>query len=321
MRKLSLQLALLVTAMLAMPLVSAAQVKYIQITVKSAKLWPVKPDGRCWDPPCFGKKYELPARGAADYQKYFEDKNFQMLCNPKSPVAPDAFVDIQIGKYGRFTTDKINNNCTPEWNVSHTFRVGPNDPFTVKVLDNDGGAGIQVKTDEMGIFTAPSVPKELLEGKTFTIKSFGQVEELVLEGKVVERPAIDATKCEGVYNVRIVEYEVKDKKASGKSWDLGFGRTKLPDVIVKLKIGDNVIETPKQQDTVTATFTNIQRVIPLKPGMQVTLEVTDKDPGSAEMIGQTAAPDVCKLLTPNGRYTFENFGQVVRVVLIFERQQ
>ncbi|MCB9639265.1 MAG: hypothetical protein H6728_08190 [Myxococcales bacterium] len=323
MKKWIFGLAVLAAAMFANPQVSAADgVKYIKITVKSAKLWPVKPSGHCWDPPCFGKKYQLPARGAADYQKYFEDKNFQMLCNPKSSVAPDALVEIKIGAYDVFRTDKINNNCTPEWNVSHVFRVSPNDPFDLKVLDNDGGAGIQVKTDAIGHYTAPSVPAELLKGGKLVLKSFGQVEEIVLEAQVVERPKIDPNACDGVYNVRIVEYEVKDKKENGKNWDWGFGKAKLPDVVIKLKIGKYEVTTDKIQDKTMHTFTaGASKTIAIKKGMDVNLEVLDSDLNKFDKIGQTAESDVCKLLTAGGKYTFSNFGQVIKVVVIFEKRK
>lgn len=323
MKKLIFGLAVLAAAWLVNPMLSAADgVKYIKITIKSAKLWPVKPDGRCWDPPCFGKKYELPARGAADYQKYFEDKNFQMLCNPKSPVAPDGLVEIKIGAYEVFRTDKINNNCTPDWNVSHTFRVGPNDPFTVKVLDNDGGAGIQVKTDEIGTYSAPTVPAELMNGGKLVLKSFGQVEELVLEAQVVDRPKIDPTSCDGVYTVRVVEYEVKDKKENGKPWDWGFGRAKLPDVVIKVKIGKNEIVTPKVQDQAAHVFTSAEgKTFAIKKGEEINVEVLDSDLNKFESIGQTAESDVCKVLNAGGKYVFANFGQVIKVVVLFEKKK
>ncbi|MEM1008224.1 MAG: hypothetical protein AAGJ35_04405, partial [Myxococcota bacterium] len=200
-----------------------------------------------------------------------------------------------------------------------TFRVGPNDPFTLNVLDNDGAAGVQMKTDLIGTYTAASVPKELLEGKTLTLKSFGQVESLVLEAKVVEAPK--STGCEGVYNVRIVEFDVKNKQENGKPWDLGFGSMKKPDVIVKLKVGSHTINTPKFNNKTTATINNVQKTIPVKKGTPVTLEVTDADIGKDQVIGQTAASDVCTLINASGKHTFTNFGQVNKVVLIFEKKQ
>lgn len=302
------------------PTDSFAGIKYLKITVKSAKVWPVKPSGKCWDP-CLGKKFQLPARGAKDYTKYFEDQNFRKACT--GTWAPDPLVEIQIGQYEKFTTDKINNTCTPEWNVGHTFRVAEGAPFTVSVYDNDGAAGYQAKRDLMGTYTAPSVPAELMNGGTLSLKSFGQVEELILEAKVVEKPALSAS-CDGVYKIRIVEFDVKDKKENGKSWDPGFGKMKLPDVIVSLKIGNDTIESPKQQDTTSFKFTDdVSKTIPIKKGLAVTLEVYDKDIRSKETIGQTAESDVCTLISKsqNGVYTFENFGQVNKVVIIFEKQK
>ncbi|MEM1008137.1 MAG: hypothetical protein AAGJ35_03955, partial [Myxococcota bacterium] len=80
--------ALCFACLLALPALGHAEVKYINITIKQIKLWPVKPTGHCWDPPCFGKKYNLPPRGAKNYQDYFKDKNFRTVC--KGSPAPDA---------------------------------------------------------------------------------------------------------------------------------------------------------------------------------------------------------------------------------------
>lgn len=315
----TLRSAALLLALLALPGLSSAEVTFLKITIKNVNVWPTKPDGKCWDP-CMMKKYQLPARGAKDFQSYFEDKNFKEAC--EGSKAPDPLVEMEIGQYEKFTTDKINNSCNPTFNISHVFRVSANDPFTVAVYDNDGGGGVQVKRDLIGKYTAPSVPAELLKGGRLVLKSFGQVEEIVLESEVVKRPALTA--CEGVYRVRVVEAEVKEKRENGKNWDSGlFGKSKLvlPDVYVSLKVGSEEVKTQISQDTTSAKFYGAEKTIAIKPGTSVSLTVFDSDyPAKDEVIGQTAAPDVCKLISGDGLYTFGSFGQVVKVVVIFEKQ-
>ena len=293
-----------------------AQVKYLEITIKKVQVWPTKPNGKCWDP-CFMKRYKLPARGNKAYSSYFSDTNFIKACTGSK--APDPIVEIKIGKYEKFTTDKINNKCNPTFNLKKVFRVAKGAPFSVGVYDNDGGAGFQVKRDMMGFLTYPSVPKQLLNGGRLVIRSFGQVEALVLTSKVVTKPA--NTGCAGTYKVRLAEYDVKAKKANGKTWDRGFGKYKKPDVMVVLKIGNASITTPKKQDTLNATFTNINKTIAIKKGMTVNLTLYDKDGfGRKEVIGQTAIGDVCKMINATGSYTFKPFGQVNKVVVIFTKQ-
>ncbi len=293
-----------------------AQVKYLEITIKQVKVWPTKPSGKCWDP-CFMKRYKLPPRGKKNYNAYFNNTEFTKACSGSK--APDPLVEIKIGKYEKFTTDKINNKCNPTFNLKKVFRVTPNDPFSVGVYDNDGGAGFQVKRDLMGFMTYPSVPKELINGGTLVIRSFGQVESLVLTSRVVNKPA--ATGCAGTYKVRLVEFDVKARKANGKTWDRGFGRFKKPDVMIELKIGNDSFQTPKKQDTLAATFSNVGKTMAIKKGMTLNLTVYDKDGfGSKEVIGQTAIPDVCTIINERGSYTFKPFGQVNKIVLIFTRQ-
>lgn len=316
----TLRSAALLLALLALPGLSSANVTFLKITIKNVNVWPVKPDGKCWDP-CLMKKYQLPARGDKDFQKYFEDKNFKEIC--EGSKAPDPLVELEIGQYERFTTDKINNSCAPVFNISHVFRVSANDPFTVSVFDNDGAGGVQVKRELIGKYTAPSVPAELLKGGRLVLKSFGQIEEIVLESEVITRPA--STTCEGVYRVRVVEAEVKEKRENGKNWDSGFlgkGKFVLPDIYVSLKIGTEEVKTQTAQDTTSTKFYGAEKTIAIKPGTALSLTVFDSDyPRKDEAIGQTAAPDVCKLITPEGFHTFGPFGQVVKVVVIFEKQQ
>ena len=305
-----------------LPTLGVAQVKYLKITIKSAKLWPAKTSGKCWDP-CLGRRYKLPPRGKKNFNEYYSNKNFNKACSGRK--APDAFVSIKVGKYGTFTTDKINNTCKPEFNVSHTFRVMPNAIFTVSVFDNDGAAGFQMKRDKMGTYTTPSVPAKLLNGGIFRIKSFGQVEELVLSAQIVQRPTTNT--CEGVYKVRIAEFEVEATKESGKTWDRGFGRFKKPDVVVSLKIGNQTITTPKKQDKLSFRFNDqkVQSTITIKKGMSLSLNLYDKDAfGRKDTIGETAETDICKIIHPankvfTGIHSFKYFGRVKKVIVIFTK--
>lgn len=302
------------------PAAQPESVKFIEITVQGLKVWPVKPSGRCWDPPCFFQKYDkkLPARGNPNYEEYFNNPYFKKLC--AQPIAPDPLVEIRIGQYEKFATDKINNSCNPVFNIKHTFRVAANDAFRVSVYDNDGAAQVQVKRDHIGTWTAPRVPNELLQGGTLTLRSFGQVEELVLTAKVVERKV--SAGCDGVYKVRIAEFVVKPTKESGKTWDRGIGKSTRPDVVVQLKIGDTILRTPQRDNTFAARFHNVQKILTLKKGTTVHLSVVDIDTfGRKEVIGETAVTDACTLLSPTGEYTFSGFGRVEKVVLIFEKQQ
>ncbi|MEM1009465.1 MAG: C2 domain-containing protein, partial [Myxococcota bacterium] len=182
---------------------SNGDVKYIKITVKRAMLWPVRDTGRCFDP-CLGKRFSLPKRDKdhKTYSKYFESESFRKACT--GTWAPDAFVEIKVGKYGKFTTTKVNNTCTPQWKgVSKVFRVAPKDKFVVSVYDNDGVAGFQAKRDLMGRYESATVPARLLAGRRLILKRFGQVEALVLKAEVVNVKQPEA--CTGVYNVRVVE--------------------------------------------------------------------------------------------------------------------
>ncbi len=304
--------------------VAAAGVKFIEITIKTLKTWPVKASGRCWDPPCFFQKFnkKLPARGAKDYSSYAGNKYFKKLC--KRPIAPDPLVEIKIGKYEKFTTDKINNQCSPTFNIKHTFRVVPGDGFVVSVYDNDGAAKVQVKRDHMGTWSFDTIPPQLLKGGTLTLRGTGQsnnqIEELVLSARVIKRKVSPG--CAGVYKVRIAEFGVKPKKESGKTWDRGFGKATRPDVIAALKIGSTTLTTPKQSNTFSAKFYNVGRVFTIKKGVSASLRLTDADIfGRKEMIGETAVTDVCSLINNQGMYTFTSFGRVKKVVLIFTKQR
>lgn len=302
------------------PAAAGDAVKFIEITIRGLKVWPIKPSGRCWDPPCFFQKYDkkLPPRGNPNYDLYFNNPYFKKLC--EKPIAPDPLVEINIGQYEKFTTDKINNSCNPVFNIKHTFRITPNDAFRVSVYDNDGAAKVQVKRDHMGTWSAERVPNELMQGGTLTLRGFGQIEELVLTARVVERKVSNG--CEGVYKVRIAEYAVKPTKESGKTWDRGIGKATRPDVVVRLKIGDTVLNTPVRDNTLAARFSSVQKVFTLKKGTAAHLTVLDMDLfNRSEVIGETAVTDVCTLISPTGIYTFTGFGQVEKVVLIFEKQQ
>jgi len=49
--------------------------------------------------------------------------------------------------------------------------------------------------------------------------------------------------------------------------------------------------------------------------------VLDSDLNKYEPIGQTAESDVCKVLNAGGKYVFANFGQVIKVVVLFEKKK
>lgn len=309
----------LLMGLLCLPSLGLAQVKFLEITVVSAKVWPVKPDGKCWDP-CFGKKYKLPARGAKDYNTYMQEAEFRKACTGSK--APDPLVEIEIGKYGKFTTGQKNNDCTPTFNVSHTFQIEAGAPFKVAVYDNDGAAGIQAKRDLMGEWAAASVPEQLMNNGTLTLRGFGQVEELVLTGKIVQKAV--ATTCEGTYSVKIAEVEVMATKENGKTWDKSILRKKaaMPDIIVTMTIAGQKVETPLQRDTLQATFTNVETTVAIKAGTTLSLLVEDHDGVKREKIGQTALPDVCKVIPSggSGQYVVPTFDRVVKVVLIFTKK-
>lgn len=290
-------------------------VKYLQITIKSLKVWPVKPSGRCWDP-CLGKRYKLPARGNKKYTDYLNHPSFKKLCT--GTKAPDPLVEINIGKYEKFTTDKINNQCAPNFNISFTVPLNTSLPFKLAVYDNDGAAGIQVKRDMMGLINRDSLPAKLAAGGTLVFRDFGQIEELVLESKIITKEVKKG--CEGVYHVRVVEFAVNDKKADGKKWDRGFGKSVKPDVMLSLKIGTHSFESKKQANSLKGIFSNISKTIPIQKGMPVILGLNDKDLfNRKEVIGQTAVSDVCSLINKSGVYTFKPFGQVSKVVVLFNK--
>lgn len=315
-------------ALLCAPVMSSAAgaVKYIEISVKSVKVWPVKPSGKCWDP-CFMKKFKLPARGNKDYSKYFGDQEFRKACTGSK--APDPFVEIKVGKYETFVTDKINNQCNPTFsNVKKVFRVPAGASFQVTVYDNDGAGGFRVKKDLMGTKAWATVPPSILEGKgDFTIKSFGQVEELVISAKVVQKPKIAETGCAGTYKVRIVEVDVHDRKANGKTWDRGFGSFKKPDIFITSKIGDTSFRTPAKgsiKNVLNHTFNGGGTKIAIKKGEKVRVTVWDGD-GSVlnqkEKIGETALGDVCTVIKAGGQHTFTNFDRVKKLVIIFTKEK
>lgn len=318
MKKLFFGSLALCAALLFAPVQSSAEgVKFLEIKVVSVKVWPVKPSGKCWDP-CFMKKYQLPARGNKDFSKYFGNQNFRKVCTGSK--APDPLVEIKVGKYEKFTTDKINNQCNPSFNVKKVFRIPQGAAFSVAVYDNDGGANVQVKRDLMGVKAWGAVPAALANGGRLVIKSFGQVEELVLEAKVVKRKV--STGCAGTYKVRVVEFEVKPRKASGKPWDRGFGRFKKPDVLTVLKIGGTTVSIPKQQDTLSRTFPGNSHAgtVAIKKGQTVKIGLYDKDGfGRKETIGEDAVGDVCTIIKAGGKHTFTNFGQVTKAVVIFTK--
>ncbi len=303
------------------PAFVAPEVQFIEITIKSAKVWPIKPSGRCWDPPCFFQKFKnkLPPRDSK-FEIYSQHKVYKKLC--KRPIAPDPLVEIKIGNYEIFTTDKVNNQCNPVMNFKHTFRVMKNDPFTVSVYDNDGAAKVQVKRDHMGTWSQETVPLALRQGKILKLGRFGMVQELVLSARVIKRNISKG--CDGVYKVRIAEYSVKEQKESGKTWDRGMGKATRPDVFVELTIGNTVLKSPTQDNTFLANFYNVSGVFTVKKGNSVSLKVFDKDISlfgkSQEKIGETAFTDVCSLIGPDGMFTSKPFGQVEKVVLIFEKQ-
>ncbi|MCB9637947.1 MAG: hypothetical protein H6727_03470 [Myxococcales bacterium] len=309
----------------ALPAAARAEVTYLKITVKKAMVWPIRDSGKCFDP-CLGKKFKLPARDKSpeDFMKYMENDEFRKACtSPKyGGWTPDPLVEIKIGKYGKFTTDKKNNTCLPEWNVSHIFRVAPGDKFSVGVYDNDGAGGVQAKRDLMGIYEAAQVPAELMNGGTLVIKRFGQVEGLILSAEKVSAPAPAESACSGVFRARIVEVDVESTKADGKTWDRGWGKAKLPDVVVEMSVGSDKIATPKAGNTTSAKFDKTQLDVPVKKGMAVRILVKDIDPfNKFEVIGQTAFGDVCELLSKSqdGIYTFPPFGRVKKVVVIFRK--
>ncbi len=311
--------------LLALPAAAQAQAIYLKITVKKAMVWPIRDSGKCFDP-CLGKKFKLPARDKSpeDFMKYMENDEFRKACtSPKvAGWTPDPLVEIKIGDYGKFTTDKKDNTCLPEWNVSHTFRVAAGDKFSLAVYDNDGAAGVQAKRDLMGLYEAAQVPAELMNGGTLVLKRFGQVEGVVLSAERVAAPAPAEVACSGVYQARIVEVEVESTKADGRTWDRGFGKYKLPDLVVELSVGNDKVATPKADNVTFAKYDSAQMDVPVSRGVPVRIMVKDMDPGNKfEEIGQTAFADVCDLLSKaqDGIYTFPAFGRVKKVVVIFRK--
>jgi hypothetical protein len=181
-------------------------------------------------------------------------------------------------------------------------------------------AGVQIKRELIGSYTANTIPPQLINDGRLVLRSFGQVEELVLTARIVERKV--SPSCEGVYRLRIAEFSVQPTKASGQPWDRGVGKMQWPDVVVKLKIGNSSIKTPQQDDTLATIFTDVSSVITIKQGMTVSLKVIDVDYfGKYEMIGETAMTDACQLLNPEGIYSFKNFDRVNKVVIIIEKLQ
>ena len=291
--------------------------KFLQITIKSIKVWGTKKNGRCWDP-CLGKRYKLPKRGKKNYSFYLKNKAFKQACT--GVKAPDILASIAIGKYEKFTSRKLDNRCQASFNITHTFRVSASDDFRIGIYDSDDIAGFPFKFDTIGVWQASVIPLKLFNGGTFILRHFGQVEEMVLTSKVLKPPT--SNKCEGVYKIRIVEFDVKTTKENGQTWDHGIGKFKNPDVNITLKIGKHTLETPTQLNSFHKIFLKTGTILPIKKGSEVFLNVYDKDSlGKSDLIGQTAVLNVCQIINQKGIYTFPPFGQVKKVVVIFEKKK
>lgn len=307
-------------ALLTVPVFANAQVKYLKVTVVSAKLWPTKPSGRCWDP-CLGKRFQLPARGAKKYQDYFKNKAFNQACSATGTWAPDALVEVKIGKYSVFTTDKKNNTCMPTFNVSKVMRITPGDSFSVSVYDNDGAAGFQAKRDLMGAFTSAKIPAGLLNGGKLVLKSFGQVEELVLKTEVVKAAPLA---CPGNFRIRVASLSVAKTKEGGKTWDKGIGRIKNPDIEGTIKIGGNTLKIAKQQDKFSATFKSLYTTLAINKSTTLNVNIWDRDRTwtmklRPETIGQYSNANICSLIKGDGVVKL-SFGRVKSLVLIFDKK-
>ena len=300
------------------------EIRFVKITIHSARVWPVNGKGFYWDMRLRPKN--LPMASGKSYDDLKNDAAFKKACTgnvlTKKKVA-DPFVVLKIGKYEKFETVKINNTCAPDFNVSKTFRIASDDKIVAEVWDNDGAAKVRFKKELIGRRSFDPVPGKLFNGGKLVIRNFGRVLSLTLSATVVKKqvaPAVKPKTCDGVYRVRIVEAKVKEKRANGKSWDWGFGKKKRPDVIVELKVGGHTVTTAKKTDSIQMTFQNAHKTFAIKKGTAVNLLVKDKDLKGFESIGQTATVDACKLIHGSGKHVFKNFGQVEKVVVIFEKK-
>lgn len=147
---------------------------WVKLSIKRAHVWPVKKDGRCWDP-CMGKRYLMPVRQLEPFDFYLKNKNFRNL--NKGWKAPDLRVQIQID--GRKWSTKTNSDSPKaNWNFRKLVRIRPNSKLVITVFDNDLWSH-----DVIGRFTTSNVPQKLLTGGTLLLRKIGQVELLELKSE------------------------------------------------------------------------------------------------------------------------------------------
>lgn len=91
---------------------------------------------------------------------------------------------------------------------------------------------------------------------------------------------------EGTYILQSVEYKVSERKSDGKHWDAGFGRTMNPDIMVKLFLDDQEINSELgEKDSFSASI-NFSKQINLKSNSIIKMQFFDKDINENDFIGE-----------------------------------
>ena len=305
MKKAMFCLLFIALIIFAMPI--SAQSKFYKITIEKAQIWPVKANGKCWD--AYIRTLKLPKRGEKTFKEYMKEESFKKAT--MGMKAPDCYVTIKIGKNPIYSSPVVKNTCSPKFKVSHIFRVGPKDQFSLRVYDNDGRFKKFNKSDIVGKFSCKFNRK--FAGGVIRLGRFGQVEDLVLKIEEVRNPDFL-----GLYRVGIKYVEVRTKKSNGKNWDAGWGSMKKPDLKVVVRIGNVAISTKVKKNTFSTKFGTVKSMV-LKKGMKVYISVFDQDIGKVDVIGKYQVDDVSKMINSRGKYKL-SFQQVKELILTFEKK-
>lgn len=91
---------------------------------------------------------------------------------------------------------------------------------------------------------------------------------------------------EGTYILQSVDYKVSERKSDGKHWDAGFGGTMNPDVMVKLYLDNQEINSGfGAKDSFTGTV-NFSKQINLNQNSIIKMIFWDKDMSENDLIGE-----------------------------------
>lgn len=289
-----------------------------RVTILSAKLYPSKDKGSCWDvcSPSSQKKMEylserLRFAGPKGWQ--YTIKHPSISKQIKGKKLPDVFVEFSLDGRDVYRTSLKKNTLEPQWTRSWDLNLYPKQDIEFYVWDKD-----MITSDKIGNHAVTIPSKIMKDGGTWKV-SFGQVYELTLliaPLQKIKKPKPLAFPT-GKYKVSVVKAIIKPKNSKKKNWDMMGGK---PDPYAIITIGKHTIKTKHVKDTLMPTW-KTTKILHLTGDEKVTYKVFDRDLQKDDMIASCSISPLKGVTLQKNEFFHGGCEQLTKIIIQFKRIQ